>query len=151
MTTTSHDSGEHRDPEDVRDGRGDHLPDCPEKPRRLLVAEDDEDTSFVLRKWLEEDGYEVTIAGCGWEAVQLALRGGYDAILMDMSLPAMDGMSAVHLIRAHEGLSRVPVVAITAYGAAYPRAEALEAMCDEYLVKPLDLGSLGAVLRRVLG
>ena len=130
--------------------RGDRIPPRPEKVQRLLVAEDDQDTSEMLRKWLEADGYEVTSAASGWEAVQLALRGHHDAILMDMSLPAMDGMGAVRLIRAHRHLRAVPVVALTAYDASYPRAEAFEAMCDEYLVKPLDLSRLGAVLRRLM-
>lgn len=133
--------------DDSRPGR-DHDP--AEGPRRLLIVEDNEDTSQVLRMWLESGGYEVVTAGDGWDGVQSVLHNHYDAILMDMSLPTMDGMSALRLIRAHEGLRRVPVVAITAYDAAYPRAEAMESMCDEYLIKPLDFGRLEAVLERIL-
>ncbi len=92
----------------------------------------------MLRKWLETDGYEVVTTTDGWEAVQLALHGNYDAVLIDMSLPTMDGMSALRLSRTHEKSRLVPVVAITAYDAAYPRAEAMEAMCDEYMLKPID-------------
>ena len=105
----------------------------------------------MLRMWLETDGYEVFTTDSGWEAVQLVLHGRYDAVLMDMSLPTMDGMNALRLIRMHEELRHVPVVAITAYDAAYPRAEAMEAMCDEYMVKPIDFGKLEADLHGVLG
>jgi len=132
--------------EDV-EGRG---PVTSESRGTLLVVEDNEDTADMLRMWLEMDGYEIVTAGTGWEGVQFALRGHYDAILMDMSLPLLDGMSALRLIRAHEGLHNLPVVAMTAYDAAYPRAEALEAACDEYIVKPIDFGRLEAVLRRIL-
>lgn len=137
-------------PLELKDGGGGVARDLSERQRTLLVVEDDEDTSEVLRMWLETDGYEVVTAASGWEAVQLAVRGGYDAILMDMSLPMLDGMGALRLIRAHEALRPVPVVALTAYDAAYPRAEALEAECDEYMVKPIDFGRLATVLRRVL-
>lgn len=128
-----------------------HAPAPPERRRTLLVVEDNEDLSLMLRTWLEAGGYEVTTAGDGWEAVQSALHNRYDAVLMDMSLPTMDGMAALRLIRAHEELRGLPVVAITAYDVAYPRAEAAEAMCDEYMVKPVDFGRLEAVLRRILG
>lgn len=119
--------------------------------RRLLVVEDNEDTSAMLRMWLETEGYEVVTAADGWEAVRLALHDHYDAILMDMSLPTMDGMSAVRLLRGHDELRGVPIIALTAYDSAYPRAEAMEAMCDGYLVKPINLAELEGVLRRALG
>ena len=150
MRVTSHETGGLVFPQGTEGARPERPTEPRGKRRTLLVVEDNEDTSDILRMWLESGGYEVVTAGTGWDAVQMALRGGYDAILMDMSLPTLDGMSALRLIRGHEHLRGVPVVAITAYDAAYPRAEAMEAMCDEYMVKPLDLGRLEAVLGRVL-
>jgi CheY-like chemotaxis protein len=117
----------------------------------ILLVEDNEDTRDMLRLWLETDGYHVMTAGSGWEAVQLALNGRYDVILMDMSLPVMDGITAVHIIRSHERLRSIPVVGVTAYDAAYPRAEVLAAECAEYMVKPIDLARLDRILDRVLG
>lgn len=151
MRVTSHETGGLTLPKGMKGAGSEQKPALRGKRRTLLVVEDNEDTSDILRMWLESGGYEVVTTDTGWEAVQLALRGHYDAILMDMSLPAMDGMSALRLIRSHERLRGVPVVAITAYDVAYPRAEAMEAMCDEYMVKPLDLGRLEAVINRVLG
>jgi len=116
----------------------------------ILLVEDNEDTRDMLRLWLETDGYRVMTAGSGWEAVQLALNGRYDLILMDMSLPVMDGITAVHIIRGHERLRHVPVVGVTAYDVAYPRAEALGAECADYLVKPIDFGRLEGVINRLL-
>lgn len=127
-----------------------HTPDPLERRRTLLIVEDNDDTTRMLRKWLETRGYEVAATDSGWEAVQMVLHGLYDAILMDMSLPGMDGMIAVRLIRTHQELHDVPVVAITAYDKTYPRAEAINSLCDEYMVKPIDFQKLEAVLRQVL-
>ncbi len=150
MRVISHGTGGLALPQGLKGVGAGQTPEAQERRRTLLVAEDNEDTSHMLRKWLESDGYQITTTGDGWEAVQLALRHRYDAILMDMSLPTLDGMNALRLIRSHEKLRDVPVVAITAYDAAYPRAEAMESMCDGYMVKPLDFGKLEAVLHRVL-
>jgi two-component system, sensor histidine kinase len=118
---------------------------------RILLVEDNEDTRDMLQLWLETDGYRVVTAGSGWEAVQLALNGRYDVILMDMSLPVMDGITAVHIIRGHERLRSVPVVGVTAYDTAYPRAEVFDAECVEYILKPIDFGRLERILDRLLG
>lgn len=150
MGVSLQDAGGGVHPPCLKDNGAGAARDLDERRRTLLLVEDDEDTADVLRMWLEADGYEVATAASGWEAVGSALRGRFDAILMDMSLPMLDGMSALRLMRAHEALRAVPVVALTAYDAAYPRAEAMAAQCDEYMVKPLDFGRLGAVLRRLL-
>lgn len=150
MSITTQKTGRGAHPRSPDEGAAGQARDAVEAPRRLLIVEDNEDTSHVLRMWLETGGYEIVTVGDGWDGVQSALHNRFDAILMDMSLPTMDGMSALRLIRAHDELCGVPVVAITAYDAAYPRAEAMESMCDEYLVKPLDFSHLEAVLRKVL-
>lgn len=151
MRVTSYETGSLTFPQGLK-GIGTRRKSEPREGRRtLLLVEDNEDTCDILRMWLESDGYEVVTAGDGWEAVQSVLHNRYDAILLDLSLPTMDGISALRLIRSHEHLRSVPVVAITAYDLAYTRAEAMEAMCDEYMVKPLDLGRLEAVITRVLG
>lgn len=127
---------------------GDELSD---RRTSVLLVEDDPDTSQMLKFWLEANDYEVATAGSGPEAVDSALKGEYDAILLDLSLPVLDGIAALNLIRRHDELRDVPVVAITAYDAAYPRAEAIAAECAEYLIKPIDLDRLGRVLDRVIG
>jgi CheY-like chemotaxis protein len=101
MDITSHGEGVSTTSQGFKEGETGHTPDPLKSRRTLLIAEDNEDTSLILRKWLETNGYDVVTTMDGWEAVQLVLHGHYDAILMDMSLPTMDGMSALRLIRAH--------------------------------------------------
>jgi two-component system OmpR family response regulator len=98
---TSHEIGGLSSPKALK-GDGVDVKPRPQGRRTLLVVEDDEDTSDILRMWLESEVYQIVTAGDGWEAVQMALRGRYDAILLDMSLPTLDGMSILRLIRGHE-------------------------------------------------
>ena len=123
---------------------------APRRRHTVLLVEDYKDTSELLREWLERKGCKVLSASDGWEGLQLALRRRPDLILMDLSLPVMDGITVTDIIRAHEELGRVPIVALTAYDQVYPPAEADAARCDAYLTKPLDLGQLAGVMDRLL-
>ena len=118
--------------------------------RTVLLVEDYKDTSEMLRSWLAGRGYEVLSASDGWEGLQLALRHRPDLVLLDLSLPVMDGLTVADILRAHAELGHVPIVAVTAYDEVYRPTEAAAARCDAYLTKPLDLGRLAGVLDRLL-
>ncbi|WP_394473021.1 response regulator [Roseateles sp. DC23W] len=121
---------------------------------RLLVVEDDPCSQQVTRELLELEGARVTLAGDGQQALtQLAQtrgRPGFDAVLMDVQMPLMDGITATRLIRRQLGLA-LPVVAMTAGALATERDACLEAGMDEHIVKPFDPDSVVAMLRRRCG
>ena len=119
------------------------------KPTVLLV-EDSEDTRHVLSLELRHRGCRVLTAADGREAVETALAAHPDLILMDLNLPRMDGLAATERIREHGELDSVPVIAVTAFDTYGIREAALEAGCQEYLLKPLDLGALERALRGAL-
>src|SRR5207244_12904961 len=105
----------------------------------FLVVEDFEDSRFMMRRLLEMAGYDVLEATDGEQAVRLAVKERPSLILVDLSLPKLDGLSATRRIRKCRGLSRVPIVTISAHDAPESRAEALEAGSDESEPKPLHL------------
>lgn len=123
-----------------------------EMPARqtVLVVEDFEDNRFMMRRLLEMSGYEVTEAENGEEAVTRAAESRPDLILMDLSLPLLDGLAATRRIRQHDGLRAVPIVAVSAHDTADFHAEALAAGCNEYVTKPIDFDELEALLERLL-
>src|ERR1700693_2464568 len=104
----------------------------------LLVVEDFEDSRFMIRRLLEMSGYRVMEASDGEQAVKLALEERPALILMDLSLPKLDGLAATRQIRKHTGLGEVPIVAVSAHDSPQSRTEALDAGCDEYVTKPID-------------
>ena len=116
----------------------------------IMVVEDFEDNRFMMRRLLEMSGYRVVEAENGEEAVERAQSERPDLILMDISLPLLDGLSATRRIRSHTELSRVPVVAVSAHDTADFHAEALAAGCNEYLTKPIDFDELEQLLDRFL-
>lgn len=116
----------------------------------LLVVEDFEDSRFMLRRLLEIAGYRVVEASDGEQAVELAVQKRPALILMDLSLPKLDGLAATRKIRQHQTMGKVPIVAVSAHDAPESRIEALEAGCDEYVTKPIDFDSLNALLKRLL-
>lgn len=116
----------------------------------LLVVEDFEDSRFMLRRLLEIAGYRVVEASDGEQAVELAVQKRPALILMDLSLPKLDGLAATRKIRQHQTMGKVPIVAVSAHDAPESRIEALEAGCDEYVTKPIDFDNLNALLKRFL-
>jgi two-component system cell cycle response regulator DivK len=116
----------------------------------LLVVEDFEDSRFMLRRLLEIAGYSVLEASDGEQAVELAVQKRPALILMDLSLPKLDGLAATRKIRQHQTMGKVPIVAVSAHDAPESRIEALEAGCDEYVTKPIDFDNLNALLKRLL-
>jgi CheY-like chemotaxis protein len=117
----------------------------------VLVTEDDDDTRFVLSTLLAMRGFAVVEAVDGEQAVLLAESERPDLILMDGSLPRLDGLGAARRIRQLGGAGRVPIVFVSGHAEPAFRAVAREAGCDEYLVKPLDFDQLGGILDRHLG
>src|SRR5215831_18530467 len=103
----------------------------------FLVVEDFEDSRFMMRRLLEMAGYSVVEATDGEQAVKVAEETQPVLILMDLSLPKLDGLAATRQIRQKKGLKRVPIVAVSAHDSPQSRNEALAAGCNEYVTKPI--------------
>lgn len=116
----------------------------------VLLAEDQDDTRHVLSLELQHRGCRVITAADGREAVETALVAHPDLILMDLNLPQLDGLAATERIRAHVELDSVPIIAVTAFDTYGIREAALEAGCQDYLLKPLGAGALERALRSAL-
>jgi CheY-like chemotaxis protein len=108
----------------------------------ILIVEDNEMNRDMLSRRLERKGYKILIAVDGAMGIDVARANGPDLILMDMSLPVVDGWEATRRIKADEALKHIPVIALTAHAMANDRDKALEAGCDEYDTKPIDLPRL---------
>ena len=102
----------------------------------------------MMRRLLEMAGYNVLEASDGEQAVQIAVEARPVLILMDLSLPKLDGLAATRQIRQKKGLKAVPIVAVSAHDSPQSRTEALEAGCDEYVTKPIDFDHLTRLLQR---
>lgn len=116
----------------------------------FLVVEDFEDSRFMMRKLLEMAGYNVVEATDGKQAVEVAVAKHPSCILMDLSLPKLDGLSATREIRKHRECSDVPIFAVSAHDGPESRSEALAAGCNEYMTKPIDWDQLNALVARFL-
>jgi CheY-like chemotaxis protein len=119
-------------------------------PFLFLVVEDFEDSRFMMRRLLEMAGYSVVEATDGEQAVKLAKEKHPAVILMDLSLPKLDGLSATRRIRKQKESQHVPIVAVSAHDGPESRREALAAGCDEYVTKPIDFDQLNALVSRFL-
>ena len=117
--------------------------------KKVLVVEDvDFNRDLVIQ--LLEDKYHVIEAVNGQEGVELAERERPELILMDLSLPVMDGWEATRRIKANPNLRSIPVIALTAHAMVGDEKKALAAGCDDYLVKPLDEDALMAKIAKYL-
>lgn len=117
----------------------------------VLLVEDTEDNRFMMRRLLEMAGYNVVEATNGEEAVKLAGSERPQLILMDLSLPVIDGLAATRAIRKLDGLGKVPIVAVSAHASADFQTEALTAGCNAYITKPIDFSHLEQMIARLLG
>jgi CheY-like chemotaxis protein len=117
---------------------------------KVLLVEDAEDTRSFMRLELEQLGYLVHEAEDGAKAVEIALREEPDIILMDLSLPFMDGLSATAKIRSEPKMSKVLIIAVTAYPQTDLRAEAKASGFDAYVTKPIDIGWLDELIKGLL-
>ncbi|PYS75999.1 MAG: response regulator [Acidobacteria bacterium] len=116
----------------------------------VMLVEDFQDTREMMRHMLELSGCRVVEAANGQEAIELSQQGGLDLVLMDLNMPVLDGFTATLRIREYERTRDVPVVAVTAYDTAEFRAAADAVGCCDYVVKPLDLERLDALLKQLL-
>lgn len=115
---------------------------------RILVVEDNEMNMEVLTRFLRRDGHSVISAGDGRQAVQSARSEAPDIILMDLSLPEMDGWEATRRIRDNPLTRHIPVIALTAHSTSADVRRAVEAGCDHYETKPLEYERL---MKKIMG
>ena len=118
---------------------------------KILLVEDNEMNSDMLSRRLVRNGYEVLIAIDGQQGVDMAMSQLPDLILMDMSLPVIDGWEATRRIKANDATRRIPVIALTAHAMAGDREKAMEVGCDDYDTKPVELERLIGKMEKLLG
>lgn len=129
-----------------------HAPAADEAPVSLsvLVVDDNQANQLILEKALERKGHSIDIAGDGLEALALHGRNRYDAVLMDIQMPVMDGIEATRIIREKEGAGRhTPIIAVTACALSGDRERFMAAGMDEYLPKPIKIEELYNIIERI--
>ncbi len=109
---------------------------------KILLVEDNEMNRDMLSRRLKRKGYDLVIAVDGGQGVEMAHSESPDLILMDMSLPVKDGWTATRELKADENTKNIPVIALTAHAMSGDREQALEAGCDDYDTKPIELPRL---------
>ena len=118
---------------------------------KILLVEDDELNRDMLLRRLERKGMEVEIAVDGHEAVEKSTQDCFDVVLMDISLPVMDGYEATRALRAQAKTQNLPIIGLSAHAMVGDREKALQAGCDDYDTKPVDLPRLLAKINALLG
>ncbi|MBI2360065.1 MAG: response regulator [Deltaproteobacteria bacterium] len=118
--------------------------------QKILLVEDNPATIDVIMKELEFLGYDCIVAEDGKKAVDLSSSRRPDLIIMDISLPKMDGLEAATLIRENPKTQSIPILAATARALPGDREKCLEAGCDDYIAKPFTHRELGAAIKRLL-
>ena len=116
----------------------------------VLLVEDTEDNRFMMRRLLEMTGYRVVEAMNGEEAVRLAKAETPQLILMDLSLPVIDGLAATRLIRKLPDCQRTPIIAVSAHDTSDFQSEAIQAGCNRYITKPIDFNELESLIGELL-
>ncbi len=117
---------------------------------RILLVEDNETNSDMLSRRLVKRGHDVSIAVDGQQGVDMAAADKPELILLDMSLPVMDGWEAARRLKDDPGTSEIPIIALTAHAMAGDREKTLEAGCDEYEPKPIDIKRLTSKIDELL-
>ena len=117
----------------------------------VLLVEDTEDNRFMMRRLLEMTGYRVVEAMNGEEAVKLAKAESPQLILMDLSLPVIDGLAATRLIRKLPACQLTPIIAVSAHDTSDFQSEAIQAGCNSYITKPIDFNELEELIAQLLG
>ena len=109
---------------------------------RILVVEDNENNAEILIRRLTKKGFDVSLATDGLAAIARAKADQPDLILLDMDLPEIDGWEAARRLKADPATARIPIIAVTAYAMVEERIKSLEAGCDEFETKPIELPRL---------
>ena len=118
---------------------------------RILLVEDNEMNRDMLSRRLERKGHQVVIAVDGQQAIDFAAAEKPDLILMDMSLPVLDGWEATRRLKAGEQTRQIPIIALTAHAMAEDERKAREAGCNDYDTKPIELARLLEKIESLLG
>jgi two-component system cell cycle response regulator DivK len=119
--------------------------------KRVLLVEDNEDNRTVYRTILEHFGYEVIEARNGEDGVRMARQDSPDLILMDISIPLIDGWEATRMLKGDPATAEIPIIALTAHALATDRAKAREVGCDGYLAKPCEPRRVVAEVEKFIG
>jgi len=109
---------------------------------KILYVEDNPDNVYMLTRRLKKKGFELIIAGDGQEGIDKAIEENPDLILMDLSLPTMDGWTATAEIKKIEGVKDIPIIALSAHAMPEHRDRAIKAGCSDYDTKPVDIKRL---------
>ncbi|HME10456.1 MAG TPA: response regulator [Bryobacteraceae bacterium] len=117
---------------------------------RILLVEDNELSRDMLARRLARSGFAILLAVDGQQAVETVRQQKPDLVLMDMSLPSLDGWSATRLLKADPLTANIPVIALTAHAMIGDREKAIEAGCDEFATKPVDLPKLLEAIAKFL-
>jgi CheY-like chemotaxis protein len=118
---------------------------------KILLVEDNEMNRDMLSRRLVRRGFAVDVATDGEQGVELARAGAYDLVLMDMSLPGIDGWEATRRLRAEPATQAIPIIALTAHAMAGDRDRALEVGCNDYDTKPVEFDRLLGKIAALLG
>src|SRR5580765_2539060 len=118
---------------------------------KLVLVEDNEDNRDMLSRRLQKKGFTVSIAVNGEEALEIVRRELPDLVLMDISLPVMDGFEATKRLKSAEETKNIPIIALTAHAMSGDREKAIEAGCDDYDTKPVELPRLLSKIQGLLG
>jgi two-component system, cell cycle response regulator DivK len=109
---------------------------------KVLYIEDNEDNIYLFKRRLGKQGYEVLIARDGGKGLELARSEQPTVILMDLDLPVVDGWEATRLLKAAPKTQDIPIIAVSSYAMAEDRRRAIEAGCDDFFSKPVDMKAL---------
>jgi len=118
---------------------------------RVLLVEDNEMNRDMLSRRLRKKGFEVDMALDGAQGVEMARSGAYDIVLMDMSLPVIDGWEATRQLRAAPETQTIPIIALTAHAMSGDRDRAMDAGCSDYDTKPVEIDRLLLKMNTLLG
>jgi two-component system cell cycle response regulator DivK len=119
-------------------------------PKTVLIVEDYDDSRSYIKFAVESYGYQVIEACDGLEAIDRFKQFHPDLILMDISLPVVDGLTTTKAIREFDGVHHIPIIAVTSFGNLYYK-QAIEAGCDELISKPVDIELLAPIIDKYIG
>ena len=118
---------------------------------KILYVEDNEDNVYMLSRRLKRKGFEIVIAVDGEQGVEMASTEKPDLILMDLSLPKMDGWTATKYIKSNNDLKSIPIIALSAHAMEEHKQRALDSGCNDYDTKPVDINRLLSKISEQLG
>ena len=118
---------------------------------KILYVEDNEDNVYMLSRRLKRKGFEIIIAVDGEQGVEMASSEKPDLILMDLSLPKMDGWTATNHIKSNDELKSIPIIALSAHAMEEHKQRALDSGCNDYDTKPVDINRLLSKISEQLG